>query len=297
MNVRAGSLDAVLASIRDQFAERGEWRLSTDTVRALLGLDHATFYPKVYAAAQRSGGMVELSTVTQTFTTENVGELVELLEIFVDRRAEPALTRIGAFLPQELRVELTARLLETARDRAKDHRVDPDEFREMLRARRGYEAARDLYLSHHFSRAGLIAESVERFLRDHSFDVRELAAHAAGRVLERLFRSHIVEIPTLLVGVGVRLFEMALASGYAKRPEDEAAEEASQRGPGDQASSPELRTQACRVLELEPQEANEDAIKRQYKRLMLRFHPDLNPRGLRKAQQLNEAYALLLETE
>jgi hypothetical protein len=117
-----------------------------------------------------------------------------------------------------------------------------------------------------------------------------------------LFRGHVLELPTLLVRVGLRLFEIAVAAGYARRPEDEAEEKKRRRaGERDGASrgavgSTDAREWACRVLELSPRDATELTVKRQYKRLMLRFHPDVNPRGLRKAQELNQAYALLLGT-
>jgi hypothetical protein len=268
-------------------------------VRTLLDLDHATFYREVYAAAHRPGGVVEVSTATQTFTPNNVGELLELLELFAGRSAEDALRRLGAFLPHDHRVELTAKLLETATSTAQAHTVDADAFRGMLANRRSYESARDLYLSHFFSREALIADSVERFLEEHDFDLPGLAADTATRVLRRLFRSHVLDLPTVLVGIGLRLFEIAVAAGYARRPEDEARDHARRRaGERDRASngSADARAWACRVLELAPSEATEPSVKRQYKKLMLRFHPDVNPRGLRRAQELNQAYALLLGT-
>ena len=39
-----------------------------------------------------------------------------------------------------------------------------------------------------------------------------------------------------------------------------------------------------------------EQLKTTYKRLMKRFHPDLNPAGLRRCQEVNAAYALLLGT-
>jgi curved DNA-binding protein CbpA len=49
-------------------------------------------------------------------------------------------------------------------------------------------------------------------------------------------------------------------------------------------------------MELEPDDGSLSVsyLKAQYKALMKRYHPDVNPRGLRACQRINEAYALLL---
>jgi curved DNA-binding protein CbpA len=51
---------------------------------------------------------------------------------------------------------------------------------------------------------------------------------------------------------------------------------------------------ARRVLELDGRPLDVAELKRRYKRLMKRFHPDVNPGGLRRCQEINAAYALLL---
>ena len=313
-----------------QFRESGTWRLRADDIRRLLGLDHAAFYQRVYEAAHRRGGTVEVSTATQTFDPGAAGELVGLLELFAGSEAEIALARLGAFLPHEYRVELTRTLLETAHEWAGRHRVDAATFRQMVRTFGSYERARDIYFAEFFSQDELLQEAATRFAEAFPVGLPELGRRTAAAVLERLFRSHILEIQTVLASVGVRLFEIAVEEGFARRPEDEYFEweagfggdrgagaggtggawSAGDRARADHsagasggpyaddagADGPASRVAwACSILEIDPRSVTVAAVKRSYKKLMLRYHPDVNPRGLRIAQRVNRAYSVLLD--
>ncbi len=314
-----------------QFRESGTWRLRADDIRRLLGLDHATFYQRVYEAAQRRGGTVEVSTATQTFDPGAAGELVGLLELFAGSEAENALARLGAFLPHEYRVDLTQTLLETAHEWAGRHSVDVAAFRQMLRTFGSYERARDIYFAEFFSQDELLQEAATRFAETFPVGLPELGRRTAAAVLDRLFRSHILEIQTVFASIGVRLFEIAVEEGFARRPEDEyfkreagfgggrgagaggtgGAWSAGDRARADHSTGADSDgtgadwagrdgaasrvAWACSILELDPRSVTVGAVKRSYKRLMLRYHPDVNPRGLRIAQRINHAYSVLLD--
>ncbi|MFW5995453.1 MAG: J domain-containing protein [Spirochaetia bacterium] len=272
------------------------WRLAVDRIPGLLGIDHAEFYQCIYAAANEGRGTVDYSTLTRTFDQESVGELVDLLELQAGPRAEEALVELGAFIPHPLRVELTSVLFETARRQAREHSVDKEAFRGMLDVFGAYESARDAYLAEYFSRDEIVYAAAGRFVRERSFRVPDLACESAVDVLARMFRSHILELQTVLVSVGLTLFDIAVDAGYVRSYEEEAAAE---RG-GSHAHRYDREVQrrvswACDVLELRPENTDLSTVRRAYKRLMLRYHPDVNPRGLHKAKQINRAYSVLLE--
>lgn len=305
----------VTTEIAEQFTRTGTWLLAVDDVRRLLELDYVRFYQDIYNAAHRPSGTVEVSTVTAEFGPENVGELVDLLELFAGNEAERRLGDVGAFIAHPDRVSLTQRLLETAADQARNHGIDRSSFRGMLRTLGSYERARDTYFAEFFSRDAIMEDAVGRFLDGRRFELPELAARTARSVAERLFRSRILEIQTLLVDVGLELFEIAVAEGYARRPEDEFGsgefawedfqeEEFNEADAGrreqrtrgrDERAQHNARAWACGVLELNVDQPDAASIRRNYKRLMLRYHPDINPRGLRTAQRINRAYALLMQ--
>lgn len=291
-------MNAVLKEISRQFRETGSWSISADRVRELLNLDTADFYQEIYSAARRPGGTVETRTTTQVFGPEEVGELVGLVELFAPRRVEAAFAELGAFVPQEDRVALTQTLLDTAADLAEEHRIDAESFRGMLRTLGNYEAARDRYFAEFFSREELIRRSACAFVEPRRYRVPELAAESARRVLDRLFRSRIVELESVLVRVGLELFEIACAAGYAERPEERRRREEEERRREEAHQGAEQSTAslewACEVFGLTPRELKADTVRREYKKLMLRYHPDINPGGLRRAQHINQAYGLLM---
>lgn len=305
------SFEPLLREIREQM-ERGEhWQLPVDRIPELLDIDHAEFYQSVYAAADGCANTIDHSTLTRTFTSDSVGELVDLLELFGRHQAEDALADLGVFLPHPMRVELTSVLFETARSTAREHQVDREVFRSMLGTLRSYESARDTYFGEYFSRDRLIREAAERFVLERSFRAPHLAHRSAVDVLTRMFQSHILELQTLLVSVGLALFHLAVETGYARSYEEEAAADQEERHCDEDAdndkggwTSDDVHTAdmhrrirwACRVLELHPETTDISTVKRAYKRLMLRYHPDVNPRGLNRAKEINRAYSLLLET-
>lgn len=257
----------------------------------MLDLDHTEFYRRVYEAVQRPGGTVEYGTLTQTFNQESVGELVELLELFAGSRAEEAFTEFGAFIPHPLRVELTSLLFETARLESREHSVDADAFRAMLRTFGTYESARDTYLNEYFTLDRVVRSTCERFVRDRGFRSPALALQSSAAALTRLFDSHLLELQTVFVTVALALFDIAVEAGYARRQEEDSSDTENERENGDTES---LRSWACSVLELSPGTNDARVIKRAYKRLMLRYHPDVNPRGLHKAKEINRAYSIVL---
>jgi curved DNA-binding protein CbpA len=40
-----------------------------------------------------------------------------------------------------------------------------------------------------------------------------------------------------------------------------------------------------------------DALRRRYRELMKRYHPDVNPSGLERCKEINAAYAVLMSRE
>jgi hypothetical protein len=226
-------MNAIVDSILAQQRETGAWELSADTVRQLLGIDHADFYRRIYEEAMRGNRMVDLSMTTARFRQENVGELVTLLELF----------------------------------------------------------------------EGTNADTAREYVELAGYPEPELAAANVYDLLEHYFSRHVLERETVLAAVCISLFEIAVEVGAVRRPEEEWAEKerrgnGERRGAGEQArgrsAAPHRR--AREVMELEPDDGalSTSYLKAQYKALMKRYHPDVNPRGLRACQRINEAYSLLL---
>ncbi|NBF39630.1 MAG: hypothetical protein GVY14_04385 [Spirochaetes bacterium] len=309
-------MNAVVDSILAQQREAGAWELSADTVRELLGIDHADFYRRIYEEAMRGNRMVDLSMTTARFRQENVGELVTLLELFEGSTAEQELEHAGIFFSHETRFEITSRLLRRAGEAAAAHTVDRSAFEAMLDRLGSYRRARGCYLDEYFSLAALIADTAREYVELAGYREPDLAAANVRDLLEQYFSRHVLERETVLAAVCIALFEIAVEVGAVRRPEDEWAEEererrerdrrdrehfdgaGERRGAGERArgrgADPLRRAREVMELETDDDALSTSYLKAQYKALMKRYHPDVNPGGLRACQRINEAYSLLL---
>lgn len=294
----------VIDEIRRHVARTGRFELTADRVRELLGADHAEFYRRIYEQTMEGNPAFDISIATQRFEEENIGELVTLLELFLGPEVEVAFERAGLFLPHPARFELQRLFLEIAGRAAAAHTLRREEFSAMLRRFGSYRRARRAYLDEHFSVAELRETAAGEFARSRPFDDPHTAAATALRILEEYFRRHVLERESVLASVAVALFEVAVAEGFARRPEETRGsatgdgEAGAEAGSGARTEAEERGTYplqwARRVMELGGRHITRSGLKGRYKSLMKRYHPDVNPRGLRTCQRINEAYNILL---
>jgi hypothetical protein len=301
----AAHLSPVLDAIFSQEDAGNRWELAGDEVRELLGIDQAEFYRRVYTADRQRHPLVGLDTATGTFNQGNVGEFLSLLELFVGREAEDVLQNAGLFFNHSEQFEILSTFLGIVSAHTEQHELEPRTFRGMLEVLGSYEEARRTYLDEFFSVSRMIDEAVERYTRHRAFSRAWLAARNARGVLHSFFSRHVLEVETVLAQVCADLFEVAYREGYVERPEDAYAEYWQSWGNGShgdrhrQYGAEErdgfgtLRW-AQRVMGVGYDELDKESLKARYKQLMKEYHPDVNPRGLLRCQEVNAAYSLLL---
>jgi hypothetical protein len=87
--------------------------------------------------------------------------------------------------------------------------------------------------------------------------------------------------------------------GYAERPreeQDEQAEAGSGGGSGPRGSELARLERARRVLGLDNRPLTLPVLKSRYKRLMKQYHPDVNPAGLARCQEITAAYSVVVSS-
>jgi hypothetical protein len=279
----------VIARIAELEGEGRAWSLKTSELRSLLGLGSADFHRRLYAAQAAGNRLVGLETAGQGFSQENVGELVSLLELFCGPGVEQPLWQAGIFFPHSEQVEIMGCFLSEAGEAQARHRLEEREFSAMLRTFGSFQRAREVYREEYFPLPELLERSARRYCAGGSFALPELARANARRLLEFFFRKHLLQTERLFEPLYDRLFEQAVREGYAQRPQPEGR--AGRRPAGRPADTPAL--QARRLLGLEGGILDLRRLKSRYKALMKIYHPDLNPQGLRRCQDINAAYGLL----
>jgi len=278
----------LIARIAELERSGAAWSLRASEVRGLLGLGSADFHRRLYAAQQAGNRLVGLDSAGRSFAQENVGELVSLLELFCGPGVEESLARAGIFFPQPEQVQLMGCFLGEVGEALARHRLQENEFSAMLRSFASFERARVVYREEYFPLDELLQRSASRYCGSHSFGLPELARANARRLLEYFFRKHVLETEGLFESLYKTLREQAAREGYVPRQARAEGQAGERRA---EQASPGLR--ARRLLGLEGGELDLRRLKSRYKTLMKIYHPDLNPQGLRRCQEINAAYALL----
>ena len=282
-------VEPVIARIAELDGAGRDWSLRASELRGLLGLGTAEFHRRLYAAQAAGNRLVGLDSVGGSFSQENVGELVSLLELFCGPRVEQPLERAGIFFPHPEQVQIMGCFLGELGDALAQHRLEGVQFSAMLAIFHRYERAREVYREEYFPLQELVERTVSRYCEGRSFGLPELARANVRRLLEFFFRKHVLETEGLFAALYTQLHEQAVREGYAQPRLEEERE--GRRPAGGQPDTPALR--ARRLLGLEGGTLDLRRLKSRYKSLMKIYHPDLNPQGLRRCQEVNAAYALL----
>ena len=292
--------DEIIAHIRSLQEQGISWSVSAREVRGFLGLRKEDFYTRIYGAETAGHPLVSLVSATTEYSQDNIWEFVALVELFCGPQAGQRLEKAGISFSHPEQLEIMGTFLAKASDVVRNHDLEAGEFSAMLRAFNSYERARDVYLEEYFSLPGLVAEAAASYCRRRTFEIPDLAEANVRRLLRFFFRKHVLEPRSIFAALTARLFAQAVAEGYAERPDYYGSSEQAQPGwsaetPGQGKGGESAALSRARdFLELEGRTLTRSLLKTQYKRLMKIYHPDINPTGLRRCQEINSAYALLL---
>lgn len=284
MESPAGALEQLAAAITSRVDGEGRWRLSSEEVISALAVKPVEYWRALHALRER----LHFEDAVDGFSQDSVGELVTLAESLVGPAAEQAMVRAGLFLPHALRGELVAQLLQAAGDFSTAHRPDDGELASMLRHTGSLRRAIDLYLEEHADLQAMIEETADGFAA-----VRGIAQPGrltAARFLRELFSRHVMEKAALFAGLAGRLRQAALRMGFAEPGEQEATDREPRRDRG-------RLSWAREVMGLSGSRVGREALRRRYRELIMRFHPDVNPSGLERCKDITAAYALLTARE
>ena len=284
----------VIERIRDIEASGAPWSLGAADIRDLLGVTAEDFYRRIYAAESGDHPLISLSAATGTYGQENIWEFVALIELFCGGETETRLEQAGIFFSHSEQLEILGVFLAEAVVAIRRHNLNIEEFSAMLRTFGSYERARDVYLEEHFPLTGLIDRAAALYCGDRSFGIPELAETNVKRLLRFFFQKHVLEIRSIFAVLIEYLLQQAIAEGYAaEQADDRRKREQTGAGVPDRSS---VLQKARKTMNLERKALTLPLLKAQYKRLMKIYHPDINPKGLRRCQEITAAYSLLLTT-
>ena len=284
----------VIDRIRDMVSSGQPWSLSAEEIRELLGVNNEDFYRRIYAAASGDHPLISLSAATGKYSQENIWEFVALIELFCGGETETRLEKAGIFFTHPEQLEILGIFLAEAAGTVRRHEVDAEEFSAMLRAFERYDRARDVYLEEYFPLADLIRGAAAVYCSDRSFGIPDLAEANAKRLLRFFFQKHVLEVRSVFAVLIDQLLRQAAAEGYFA--EQEASRRNREQPDAELQDRSSVLQRARRSMDLEGRALTLPLMKAQYKRLMKIYHPDINPKGLRRCQEITAAYSLLLSS-
>lgn len=286
----AGGLTGLIAEIQRQDAAGRAWQLAPADLQRLLGLTPEQYYRAIYGAQMAGHPLISLALATESFSQASILPLVNLLEQLCGAGIESALERAGIFFSRDQQAELTAQFLDAAAHEVGAHRFRTEEFTAMLRTFGSAARARRVYLEHYFDLEDLQRRAARRYCAGREFTIPGLALRNAEGVLRFLFSKHVLRAESLFGALHGAFLAAAAAAGYA----DDARRRARRARRAGGEAAPSAAEQARTALGLEPGPLTPERLKSRYKQLMKRFHPDVNPHGLRRCQEITAAYSTLV---
>ena len=272
------ALTSLIDAMRDSAVADGTWTIATDRVISLLSVEPAEFYRVLYAVRDR----ICLSDAIDGFAPDNVGDLVTILECMHGASVETAFREASLFLGHNSRIDLMECFLSVVQEAAGGHSVRRAEFEAMLRTTGDFDEAVSAYLNDSFSLNLLFRRACERFDPGSRNDA--VSRRLLRDYLESLFSRHVLSVRAVFGAIARQLWDLAFECGFFDR-ETNAAEDTAEIADLDRARA---------AMGLRGKGAGREVLRRRYRELMKLYHPDVNPRGLERCKEINNAYSLLL---
>ena len=279
------ALADLIGEIERQEREGRSWRLTPAHLQRILGLSPERYYQEIYGAQMAGHPLIDLSLALQPFSQASAPSLLAVLEHLCGAGAEGALERAGVFLSHEQQAEILAEFLTAAAGAVRRHEFDDETFAAMLRTFGRFPEARRVYLDHFFDLDDLQERAARRYCAGRSFTLPELALANAREVLRVFFARHVLRRRSIF-GSLHEAFQRAAEERTSRR------ERAGRQAPERPERSAAAR--ARRAMGLGPEPLTTRGLRGRYKDLMKRYHPDVNPHGLARCQEITAAYATLV---
>ncbi len=278
-----GTIAALVERLSELADRTGCWRISSDEVAALIGVEPVRFWRTVHGAGER----IAFADAIDGWSQDTVGDLVTVLEALFGASPEDELARAGLFMPYVRGIELTEELLFRARRLGAAHEIHTDELEAMLRHTGNVRRAVGIYLDAHVDLEALIEGCAESFRVLQGMPAAGQAT--AARFLRGMFSRHALDRRSLLIGLEERLRLAAAQLGFMDA-EDRARMHGSTAARGGESAR---RAWARKVLGIHGPVVTPEELRRSYRRMMMRSHPDVDPAGLERCKDVNVAYSLL----
>ncbi len=243
----------------------------------------------VYVKLERSANPL-IRSESAGFSSDGPGVLVSFLEIIGITEAPDAFSQSGLWISIDQQFELVQSLVSIIRHSVDEHRIDCSNACAMFDHFGNLPRTLETYIDEYFPLKKFLDPVLEA-LDERWPEVDMNFAEGALRALAyELLKRGTVPFFRLLEPVADKLRRCLIENDRIPEQNDRGHEKTSAAHTG----LSEVDT-ALSALGFSPAERPDtSAVKRRYKELMKRYHPDVNPRGLERSKQINQALGILL---
>lgn len=272
------ALEKLSDSILKELKTRGTWQYSRDEILELIGLNIQDVYVQIVSSANP---LVDFKT--SSFSQNDTGALISLLECLGFKEAPEHFWQAGLWLPYEVQVELQEHLLDEISVVRSQHKIEYETYLSMFDSVSNFHHSLDIYLEEYFSIEEISAKAIEKLLKAYSLKNENEREQLMRRMAHEMFRREIIPFRNLFSELFMTLKGFLISKGRLESPRRE---------------KPKLNEAQMSARQLfgysESQIIERKELKQRYKNLMKKYHPDVNPRGLELAKDINRAYSTLL---
>ena len=291
MQLARTALADLIDDIERQEQAGRSWRLTPTQLQRILGLSPERYYQEIYGAQMAGHPLIDLSLALEPFSQASAPSLVAVLEHLCGAGAESALERAGVFFSHEQQAEIMADFLTAAAEAVRRHQFQDETFTAMLRTFGRFPEARQVYLDHFFDIDDLQERAARRYCAGRAFTLPDLALANAREVLRLFFAKHVLRRRSIFGSLHEAFHRAAVNAGFAAEERTSSRQRARRQAPERPERS--AAAQARRAMGLGPEPLTARGLRARYKQLMKRYHPDVNPHGLARCQEVTAAYATL----
>lgn len=271
-------LEYLIKALLKRQDTEGCWQISRDEILEILDLDIRDVYVQIIRS---ENPLVDFGT--SEFSEKDSGALISLLECLGYEKAPDIFSKMGLWIPYSIQVDLLAALIDEITSARNSHTIEFENFLSIFDRFGNFQRSLEIYLEEHFSLPDYIGGAVNTVLSLNFREKRDNHRLLLTRLANELVRREIVPYWNLFSPLYEELKAYLIAKGRMDAPGNA------------KPAIDKAQSEARRLFSYSKDEAiAKKELKDRYKKLMKRYHPDVNPQGLEKSKEINRAYSLLL---
>lgn len=278
MNEQEKTLAKILNEIERNLEADGSWVLSAENAGKITGCINADLYSRLYQIREKHG----LELVTDEFSNETAAELLLFLELGGLGKAEEFLVKAGFYLNYKMQTEVYNSFISVIRRKIESHTINFNQFINLNQKNGDPRITVNIYLDKNFDRESLVHSACCEYAEAGNFAYPESAVRSAEDYLRLLFIRHIISWEQFFYKIISELLDFYYSVCSTE----------SRDGSGFN-DIPEIVRKAMKIFGISDRQMARDIIRKKYRELIKKIHPDINKAGEEQTKQLIKAYAVL----